>query len=273
MKASAESGSSVCQEPKSSAAQVGQVELGHHPATVRGAVDPAVVHADQVAVAGQPDVALQPVGALVDRPQVGAEGVLGQRVRGAAVRDDQRPARPAPHPCDRPTVPVVDFDPAVRRGRAGPVPGLRRLRATTPVAWHDGLGMYLTFGHAEADAVLRDRRLGRLWRLRWPEESLPAYTLLHVHSMLENEPPVHTRLRRLVAAALRARAGGAAAVPDRGRRRRARRRPARRRLPAGPRSTCSRLYAEPLPVAVIAALLGRARTPTAGCSGRGPTRS
>ena len=103
--------------------------------------------------------------------------------------------------------------------------------------------------------MLRDRRLGRLWRLRWPEEALPAYTLLHVHSMLENEPPMHTRLRRLVAAAfgrgqverLRSRiaavaAGLADAVAEAG--------------SDGSAVDLLPLYAEPLPVAVIAELLG-----------------
>ena len=144
---------------------------------------------------------------------------------------------------------VVDFDPAAPAVVADPYPVFAAERARARTAWHDGLGMYLTYGHAEADAVLRDRRLGRLWALRWPAESLPAYTLLHVHSMLENEPPVHTRLRRLVAAGfgrgqverLRSRievvaaelAGDLSGTVD--------------LLPA---------YAEPLPVAVIAALLG-----------------
>ena len=149
----------------------------------------------------------------------------------------------------------MDFDPTSSVVVSDPYPVFAAIRAETPVRWHDGLGMWLAFGHAEADAVLRDRRLGRLWRLRWPEEALPAYTLLHVHSMLENEPPVHTRLRRLVAAAfgrgqverLRSRiaavaAGLADAVAEAG--------------SDGSAVDLLPLYAEPLPVAVIAELLG-----------------
>jgi len=149
----------------------------------------------------------------------------------------------------------VDFDPTSSAVVSDPYPVFAAIRAETPVRWHDGLGMWLTFGHAEADAVLRDRRLGRIWRLRWPEEALPAYTLLHVHSMLENEPPAHTRLRRLVAAAfgrgqverLRSRiaavaAGLADSVADAG--------------SDGSAVDLLPLYAEPLPVAVIAELLG-----------------
>src|SRR5215204_2856311 len=150
---------------------------------------------------------------------------------------------------------VVDFDPAAPAVLADPYPVFAAERARARASWHDGLGMYVTYGYAEADAVLRDRRLGRIWTLRWPAESLPAYTLLHVHSMLENEPPVHTRLRRLVAAGvgrgqverLRSRiaavAGGLAdAIAEAG--------------SGGSVVDLMPLYAEPLPVAVIAELLG-----------------
>lgn len=74
-------------------------------------------------------------------------------------------------------------------------------RAAAPVQWQDGLGMWLTFTHAAADAVLRTRTLGRLWGPRWPDEPMPFFNLIHVHSLLESEPPTHTRLRRLVAGA------------------------------------------------------------------------
>ena len=143
----------------------------------------------------------------------------------------------------------MDFDPAAPALVADPYPVFAAERARARAAWHDGLGMWVTYGHAEADAVLRDRRLGRLWTLRWPEESLPAYTLLHVHSMLENEPPVHTRLRRLVAAGF-----------SRGQVERLRSRVmvVAHELASAMSGTVDLLpaYAEPLPVAVIAALLG-----------------
>lgn len=149
----------------------------------------------------------------------------------------------------------MDFDPASAAVVADPYPTFAELRRRGPVGWHDGLGMYLTYGHAEADAVLRHRRLGRVWRSRWPEEALPAYALLHLHSMLENEPPTHTRLRRLVAAAFgRAqveRLRDRIAVVADGL--------AEDLLDAGSGGSVVDLlphYAEPLPVAVIASLLG-----------------
>ena len=149
----------------------------------------------------------------------------------------------------------MDFDPLDPAVLADPYPTFAAGRAAGRVAWSAALGTYVTFGHAEADAVLRHRGLGRLWTPRWPGEPLAAYTLLHVHSMLENEPPTHTRLRRLVAAGfgrrqverLRGRVAAIAAglardVRDAG--------------ADGSTVDLLPLYAEPLPVAVIAALLG-----------------
>ena len=138
---------------------------------------------------------------------------------------------------------------------ADPYPFFAERRRASPIGWSGRLGLWVTYGHAEADAVLRHRGLGRLWTPRWPDEGLDAYALLHVHSMLENEPPTHTRLRRLVAAGfgrrqverLRAEIAGIAAGL------------ARDVLDAGSDGSTVDLlplYAEPLPVAVIATLLG-----------------
>ena len=75
------------------------------------------------------------------------------------------------------------------------------MREQGPVHWHEGMGTFVTVTHAAADTVLRDRSLGRIWRDKEPAELFPAFNLLHRTSMLENEPPTHTRLRRLVAGA------------------------------------------------------------------------
>ncbi len=84
---------------------------------------------------------------------------------------------------------------------ADPYPAFAELRAQGPVHWHPQLGLYVAVTHAASDAVLRDRSLGRIWRDREPQEAFPAFNLLHRTSILENEPPTHTRLRRLVAGA------------------------------------------------------------------------
>jgi cytochrome P450 len=138
---------------------------------------------------------------------------------------------------------------------ADPYPYFAAARARAPVQWHDGLGMWLTFTHASANHVLRTRTLGRVWVPRWPDVPMPAFRLIHVNSLLENEPPVHTRLRRLVAGAfarghverLRPRVAELAErladrVADEG--------------SDGGVVDLIAEYAEPLPVEVIAELLG-----------------
>ncbi|WP_205475251.1 cytochrome P450 [Nocardioides sp. SYSU D00038] len=133
---------------------------------------------------------------------------------------------------------------------ADPYPFLADERARHPVAWHDGLGQYLTFAHATVGAVQRDRRLGRLWRDKQPEDRFEPFNLLHRNQMMENEPPEHTRLRRPVAGAF---ARGHVE----------RLRPRVRELAAGLLDEVDPAsfdviadYAEPLPVLVIAELLG-----------------
>jgi cytochrome P450 len=89
-------------------------------------------------------------------------------------------------------------DPAVV---ADPYGAFARARAQAPVQWHDGLGLWLAFTHAESNAVLRDRRLGRIWRDREPAARFGSFNLIHRNAILEMEPPDHTRLRRLISTA------------------------------------------------------------------------
>jgi cytochrome P450 len=96
------------------------------------------------------------------------------------------------------SVPLDLGDPAVV---ADPYPAFARARAVAPVQWHEGLQLWLAFTHAGSNAVLRDRRLGRIWRDRTPEERFESFNLIHRNALLEMEPPDHTRLRRLISAA------------------------------------------------------------------------
>lgn len=84
---------------------------------------------------------------------------------------------------------------------ADPYPHLAALRSHAPFAWHEGLGRHVATGHAEVSAVLRDRGLGRVYRTREPEADWATFNWLHADSLLDSEPPKHTRLRRLVAGA------------------------------------------------------------------------
>ena len=133
---------------------------------------------------------------------------------------------------------------------ADPYPALAQERALGPLAWHEPSRMYLTFDHATAGAVLRDRRLGRIWKDREPAAYLEPFNLLHRNQMMENEPPEHTRLRRQVSSAF-----------NRGHVERLR--PRVRELAAALLAAADvdgfdviGEYAEPLPVLVICELLG-----------------
>ncbi|MFL6120606.1 MAG: cytochrome P450, partial [Actinophytocola sp.] len=89
------------------------------------------------------------------------------------------------------------FDPRDPVFLADPYPVFDALRQQAPVHWHDGLGLAVAVSHAACSEVLRDRSAGRLWRDREPASDFAAFNLLHQNSLLESEPPRHTRLRRL----------------------------------------------------------------------------
>lgn len=82
-----------------------------------------------------------------------------------------------------------------------PYPTFARLRKETPLLWHEPTGQYLALTYALSNGVLRDRRFGRLWHDREPEARFAPFNKLHRNQMMENEPPDHTRLRSLVAKA------------------------------------------------------------------------
>jgi unspecific monooxygenase len=147
-------------------------------------------------------------------------------------------------------MPTTQVDLSAPGTVADPYPVLAEERRRHPVAWHEPSGRWLTFDHASAGAVLLNRALGRLWRDREPAERWAPFNLLHRNQMMENEPPDHTRLRRLVAGAF---ARGHVE----------RLRPRVRELAAdllervdGSGFDVVGEYAEPLPVLVIAELLG-----------------
>ncbi len=143
------------------------------------------------------------------------------------------------------------FDPTNPAFVVDPYPTYARMRREAPLEWYEPGGMWLVSRHGDVDALLRDRRLGRVFQPREPDERFGPWNLLNVHSMLELEPPQHTRLRRLVAGEFTPRRVEAL-------------RPRVRALvdelldpiaDAGEADIVAQL-AEPLPVAVIAELLG-----------------
>jgi cytochrome P450 len=93
------------------------------------------------------------------------------------------------------------FDPRDPAFLADPYPVFDDLRATGPVHWHEEFGLAVAVSHAACSEVLRNRSAGRIWKDKEPASSFVAFNLLHQNSLLENEPPRHTRLRRLISAA------------------------------------------------------------------------
>ena len=100
-----------------------------------------------------------------------------------------------------PSAPTTSIDLTAADVVADPYPHFDEERRRHEVAWHDGSGTWLTFSHTAASAVLRNRALGRIWRDKEPAAYLEPFNLLHRNQMMENEPPEHTRLRRAVAGA------------------------------------------------------------------------
>ena len=84
---------------------------------------------------------------------------------------------------------------------ADPYPVLAELRAAGPVLWHEPSGRWLATTHDAVSQTLRNRRLGRIWTDWEPVDEMEPFNALHRNQMMENEPPAHTRLRRLVAGA------------------------------------------------------------------------
>jgi len=95
----------------------------------------------------------------------------------------------------------MPFDPSDPAFAADPYPTFATLRAVGPVHHVPKLGMAVAVSHAACSEVLRNRSLGRIWSDATPIERFTSFNLLHRNSLLENEPPTHTRLRRLVSAA------------------------------------------------------------------------
>ncbi len=163
---------------------------------------------------------------------------------------------PPPAPFD----PSEVFTPAAPEFVADPYPAYGRLRAAGRAHYNEPTDQWLIPHHADVSALLRDRRLGRTYLHRFTHEEFgrpappPEHEPFHVlndNGMLDLEPPTHTRIRRLVAKAFTPRmaerlrayveelADGLA-----------------RELVADGGGDLVARVAEPLPVAVIAQMLG-----------------
>jgi cytochrome P450 len=94
---------------------------------------------------------------------------------------------------------MIDFnDPAFV---TDPYPALKELRAQGQPVWHEGMQMFLAARHGDANDVFRNKSLGRIFKEKSPEFEWEIFNWLHADSILDSEPPKHTRLRSLVAKA------------------------------------------------------------------------
>ncbi|MGW1226345.1 cytochrome P450 [Streptomyces sp. NPDC001478] len=161
------------------------------------------------------------------------------------------------HPSSGPAAP---FDPWSAAFVADPYPAYAELRATGRVHWFEPTGQWLVPHYADVSALLRDRRLGRTYLHRFTHEEFgrtppppehEPFDTLNGNGLLDLEPPDHTRIRRLVSKAFTPRTVERLV-------------PTVRRLAAGlvddfvaeGGGDLLTAVAEPLPVAVIAEMLG-----------------
>lgn len=81
---------------------------------------------------------------------------------------------------------------------ANPYPIYSQLRESGELIWSDRLNLWLAPTHATANAVLRAKTMGRLYNPLEPQSEWEIFNWLHSDSILDSEPPKHTRLRSLV---------------------------------------------------------------------------
>src|SRR6266496_3918427 len=120
-------------------------------------------------------------------------------------------SEPGPEARDAaPMAAELGYDPWDPAFVADPYPALGRLREQAPLIYDERTNQWLVSRHADVNALLRDRRLGRSYlhvashedwgRTPPPVDQAPFWDLLAVQ-MIDMEPPDHTRLRRLVTSA------------------------------------------------------------------------
>jgi cytochrome P450 len=104
----------------------------------------------------------------------------------------------------------LGYDPWDQGFIADPYPALARLRDQAPIVYDERTNQWLVSRHADVNALLRDRRLGRsylhvatheAWGRTPPPPDQAAFWDLLAVQMIDLEPPDHTRLRRLVSKA------------------------------------------------------------------------
>ena len=148
---------------------------------------------------------------------------------------------------------MIDFNDA--EFIENPYPALAELRTAGKPIWHEESGLFLAANYADANAVLRNRSLGRIFKAREPESAWAEFNWLHSDSLLDSEPPKHTRLRSLLVKAFNKNKIDSLR-PDVERLTEQLLVGIEEKLQATGKFDVIADFAEPLPVKVIAALLG-----------------
>ena len=94
----------------------------------------------------------------------------------------------------------MTFDPTDPAFLQDPYPTYKRLRDESPIFFYEPWNKWIITRHGDVSALLRDRRLGRVLtnvKVRVKPEHA-AFDDVQDGSLLELEPPDHTRLRRLL---------------------------------------------------------------------------
>ena len=94
----------------------------------------------------------------------------------------------------------MTFNPTDPNFLVNPYPIYARLRADAPIFFYEPWGKWIVTRHGDISALLRDRRLGRVLenvRVRTDPEHA-AFDDIQDGSLLELEPPDHTRIRTAV---------------------------------------------------------------------------
>jgi cytochrome P450 len=84
---------------------------------------------------------------------------------------------------------------------ADPYPTLAELRKAGPMVWHEPSDRWLATTHDAVTCVLRDRAFGRIWADWEPADEMEPFNTLHRNQMMESEDQAHARLRKLVSSA------------------------------------------------------------------------
>ncbi|MEN9741762.1 MAG: hypothetical protein RIR66_718, partial [Actinomycetota bacterium] len=93
---------------------------------------------------------------------------------------------------------VDDFDLQDPQLVINPYDFFVELRKPNKLLWSDRLNLWLAPTYELANSTLRTRTLGRIYQDHLPQSEWEVFNWLHSDSILDSEPPKHTRLRALV---------------------------------------------------------------------------